>query len=221
MASFAKALRAAGTGRARRGWKLAAGLAAIAIVLAIVLATRHRSEAVAIAATASRRLTMDPGCEEFPRFTRDGKTIIYDGLIDGDTNGRVLRRPPNGSAEVIVTLPAGARPYHLLQLRTGDIIVMWFTSTKQRPDGMVIAEINPAGEIRIVEQGLVDYEGGLALDTHGDGYYFLRKGATTGNELGWRRVGGDAAVVVPGGLAPTGGIDVAPDGKSIVFSTCN
>ena len=33
---------------------------------------------------SARRLTFDPGCEEFPSFTPDGKTLVYDALVEGD-----------------------------------------------------------------------------------------------------------------------------------------
>jgi Tol biopolymer transport system component/tRNA A-37 threonylcarbamoyl transferase component Bud32 len=302
MHAFAKALRAAVTGErpSRTRWWLAGGAAAVAAVpIVLVLALRGGSGTPAMAVTATRRLTVDPGCEEFPKFAADGKTIVYDGLIDGDyeilvrdrftgarrrlthapgwdygpalspdgkrvayvhrdalgrvgrvidfagdakppvelgpisgypswtpdgvlltgdSEGHVLRRMPDA---VIATLPAGAHPYHQIKLRGDRLVAMWFTSTKQRPDGMVIGEIDAGGATRIAEEGLVDYEGGLVADTSGDGYYFLRKGASTGNELWWRRWGSDSpSVVVPGGLAPSAGLDVAPDGKAVVYSSC-
>jgi Tol biopolymer transport system component/predicted Ser/Thr protein kinase len=302
MKSFARDLRAAATGaRPRWRWWLGGGVAAAAVALIALVVARHGDRgAPEITVSSTRRLTVEPGCEEFPRFLPDGKTIIYDGLIEGDyeilardrdtgavrrlthapgwdygaslspdakrlayvhrdaagrvgrvidvtgdrtappvqlgaiagypswtpdgvlltgdLQGRILRRMPDA---VIATLPAGAHPYHVLALRSGHLVAMWFTSTQQRPDGMMLGELGANGEIRVVETGRVDYEGGLASDSSGDGYYFVRKGVGTGNELCWRRFGSDAAsVVVPGGLSPSGGIDVAPGGRALAYSTC-
>jgi Tol biopolymer transport system component len=38
----------------------------------------------AIEVTGSRRITLDPGCEEYPRLHPDGKRVVYDGVIDDD-----------------------------------------------------------------------------------------------------------------------------------------
>jgi Tol biopolymer transport system component/tRNA A-37 threonylcarbamoyl transferase component Bud32 len=303
MHAFARALRVAATGeqpKRPRWWLVGAAVAVVALPIVIALALRGGGGGTpAMAVTATRRLTVDPGCEEFPHFAPDGRTIVYDGLVDGDyeilardrftgarrrlthapgwdygpalspdatrvayvhrdalgrvgrvidfagdakppvelgpiagypswtpdgvlltgdVEGHILRRMPDA---VIATLPAGAHPYHQIKLRGDRLVAMWFTSTKQRPDGMVLGEIDASGATRVVEEGLVDYEGGLVADTSGDGYYFLRKGASTGNELLWRRWGSDApSVVVPGGLAPSAGLDVSPDGKAVVYSTC-
>lgn len=34
--------------------------------------------------SGTRRITFDSGCEEYPSFLPDGKTVVYDGLADGD-----------------------------------------------------------------------------------------------------------------------------------------
>src|SRR5690606_4120854 len=41
--------------------------------------------AAAIAVDEVRRLTFDPGCEEMPTFFPGGRAIVYDGVVDGDT----------------------------------------------------------------------------------------------------------------------------------------
>ncbi len=68
----------------RRVWLLGAVIAivgAIAVVWAMFV--RGRGPVVKpMLVTASRRLTLERGCEEYPRFA--GDRIVHDGVIDGD-----------------------------------------------------------------------------------------------------------------------------------------
>ncbi|HVV88696.1 MAG TPA: hypothetical protein VHE35_36880, partial [Kofleriaceae bacterium] len=267
--------------------------------------------------TASRRLTLDPGCEDYPHLTPDGQRVVYDGVVDGDyevlsiavdgTDRRRLTHAPgwdyaaavspdgtrvayvhevgegrtamltsiDGSAPprslgpiagyptwtsdgallvaddaarilrwdlptdaaapaaaadtaaaapaaprvtVLGQLPTGARPYHLADVPGDGVAILWWTSSDAETS--VLGELDRKGHLRIVEQAATDYEGGLAPAAGAHGYYVARKGATTGNELWWRRWGTATAAVVPGGLSPRAGLSVARDGTRLVFSTC-
>jgi serine/threonine protein kinase/Tol biopolymer transport system component len=297
----------------RRRWLAAAALvAAAAFVLAFSFAWRLRSRSAgkpaappaAIEVTSSRRLTLDPACEEYPRFLPDGETIVFDGVIDadyevhrmaidgtaverltrssgwdyaaavspdgarvafvhegaegrtlrvlalgddaaprdlgpttgypawtrdgallvGDASGRIVRWDLTASPAteiaretVLGQLPAGARLYHLAHVEGSGIAVLWWTSTEADATGL--GELDADGTLRVIEQSATDYEGGLAPAPSGGGYYVTRRGATTGNQLFWRKWGGDAEVV-PGGLSPRAGVDVSRDGRRMVFSTC-
>ena len=54
--------------------------------------------------TATRRITFEAGCEEYPSFTPDGKTVVFDGVMENDyelgaldlasgTSGRLTHEP--------------------------------------------------------------------------------------------------------------------------------
>lgn len=305
MAAFATELRAAARPMAWRPWAVAvAALLAIAGGLLIwkLAASNPRAEVV-ISVTASRRLTMDTGCEEYPRFTPDAQAIVFDGVIEGDYE--VLRMPLDGGPRhrltrdagwdyasglspdgtrvayihegsagrtvrvigdgddhqaaldlgpisgypgwtrdgallvgdgagrvlrwelgdggvaretVLGQLPAGARAYHFATVGALGVAVLWWTQSDGDATG--IGELASDGTLRVIEETATDYEGGLAPSSSGRGYYVTRKGATTGNQLLWRRWGGGEPVVVPGGLSPRAGVDVSRDGKRLVFSTC-
>ncbi|HEY8144795.1 MAG TPA: hypothetical protein VIG06_19085, partial [Kofleriaceae bacterium] len=67
---------------------LVLAIAAVGVAIALVLIERSRDRpaaAPAIAITSVRRLTFDPGCEELPSFWPDGSAVVFDGVIDGDT----------------------------------------------------------------------------------------------------------------------------------------
>jgi Tol biopolymer transport system component len=261
-------------------------------------ATRAPPPPLAIEVTSSRRITLDPGCEEYPHQHRDGKRVIYDGVIDadyeimvadletnehrrlttspgwdyasslspdgaqiafvhediagrtlrvmpvdgstpprelgaivgypswshdgallvGDTGGRILRRDlASGRETVVGTLPAGARLYHLVDVKDEGIALMWWTSSDA--DATSLGELDRSGHLRVIEEFATDYEGGLSAAANGRGYYATRKGATEGNQLLYRAWGGTKPVAVPG-VSPGAGIDVRADGKRLVFSTC-
>ena len=65
------------------------GAAAIALVAARPGTSREdRTPPAAgsdFAVRATRALTVDPGCEEWPSFTSDGREILFDGRVGRDT----------------------------------------------------------------------------------------------------------------------------------------
>ena len=98
MRSFAAALRAVEEelAAARRGrlWPAAiavvgiAALAAGGIAIVRVGAARQEEQPPAppgIRIDKVRRLTFDSGCEELPSMWPDGKAVVFDGVVDGDT----------------------------------------------------------------------------------------------------------------------------------------
>ena len=303
MASFAAALRAAAR-PVRRRWLAAAAIGVVAVVAGAGWAlTRGPTPPPAMVVTASNRLTLDPGCEEYPRLTPDGRQVIYDGVVDGDyelfsialdgtdrrrlthqpgwdyaaavspdgtrvafvhetparrtamalaldrdeppvtlgaisgyptwtRDGALVVGDPTGGilrwelgpdlrvarATVLGHLPAGGRAYHLAAVDGDGVAVLWWTASDV--DDTALGELDRHGRLRVVEETRTDYEGGLAPGVAPHGYYVTRKGATTGNQLLWRRFGGGDEAVVPGGLSPQAGVDVGRDGKRLVFSTC-
>ncbi|HEU5055548.1 MAG TPA: protein kinase [Kofleriaceae bacterium] len=96
MRSFAAALRGVEEEliAARRGRLLPIGVAVVGIAalaaggVAIVRvgAAREKEEPPpAIEIAKVRRLTFDSGCEELPSMWPDGKAVLFDGVVDGDT----------------------------------------------------------------------------------------------------------------------------------------
>lgn len=72
--------------RARRRRLLAAAAALFALgsaSVAVALVWRS-SHGPSITVKSTRHLTFDPGCEEYPSFSPDGKTLVYDGLAGDD-----------------------------------------------------------------------------------------------------------------------------------------
>jgi eukaryotic-like serine/threonine-protein kinase len=302
---------ATATATAKRWWPIAfAAAAAFGAAAIIALASRRGSSTkppprVQLAVTGSQRLTLDPGCEEYPRFTPDATHIVYDGVVEGDSEilsiplgggpperltraagwdyapaispdgariayvhedtagrtlrvvgiagdqagptvdlgrisgypawtrdgallvgdpgGRILRRElaSDGSVDretVLGRLPAGARPYHLVDVEGAGVAMLWWTSSDA--DAAALGELDRDGTLRVIEEATVDYDGGIAPSAGARGYYATRKGVATGNQLLWRPWGGGAPEVVPGGIAPRAGVDVSRDGKRLAFSTC-
>ncbi len=78
-------------GRGRRWLPVAVAGALVAaggVTAALLSSERSRDRpaaAPAIAITSVRRLTFDPGCEELPSFWPDGSAVVFDGVVDGDT----------------------------------------------------------------------------------------------------------------------------------------
>jgi Tol biopolymer transport system component len=84
MPAFAAALRAvAAAPPRRRRWPwIAAGGAALLALGGAGLALR-RSDPGPVVSGPARRVTFDPGCEEFPSFTPDGRTLVFDAQVEG------------------------------------------------------------------------------------------------------------------------------------------
>ena len=288
-----------------RWWYAAGGAGLLAIAVGGWFVVRSLGSAPppvarppTIEVTDSQRITLDPGCEEYPRQHPDGKRVVYDGTIDGDyeimvvdletkehkrltttpgwdyasslspdgttiafvhediagrtlrlvpidgsapprtlgaivgypawtddgalllgdTGGRIIRRDVTSGAETVLgTLPAGARLYHLVDVKDAGVALMWWTSSDA--DATSLGELDRTGHLRVIEDFATDYEGGLAAAGKGRGYYATRKSATEGNQLQYREWGGSKPLAVPG-ISPGAGIDVSSDGKRIVFSTC-
>jgi len=95
---------------------------------------------------------------------------------------------------------------------------MWWSASNA--DAASFGELGLDGTLRVVDEGLLDYEGGLAAAPGRRGYFVTRRAATTGNELWYRPWGGGAAVVVPGGLSPEAGVAVSRDRRHLALSTC-
>jgi hypothetical protein len=117
MRSFALALRVVEDGltAARRGrlWPLGVAIVGIAaltaggVAVVRVGAAREadRPPAPGISVAKLRRLTFDPGCEELPAMWPDGKAVVFDGIIDGDTE--LVRLDLDTDARVRLTSTPG------------------------------------------------------------------------------------------------------------------
>ncbi len=68
----------------RRGTLAIAAALAFATILGGAVLIVRRPAASPVVVRSTRRITFDLGCEEYPTFTPDGKTLVYDGLADGD-----------------------------------------------------------------------------------------------------------------------------------------
>ncbi|MGE0396300.1 MAG: protein kinase [Kofleriaceae bacterium] len=303
MAAMVADARAALLVRSKRWPWIAAAVAGIAAASGITYAVTREAEApseepVEITIGATRRITYDPGCEEYPRLHPDGKRIVYDGVVDGDyeiqirdldganhrrltsspgwdyaaavspdgrwiafvhehplnrrlivigidggeprdlgaivgypawsrdgkllvgdMQGQIVKRALDGGETIVLgRLPAGARLYHLVEVAGAGVALLWWTSSEA--DATALGELGLDGTLRVVEETSVDYEGGLAASGQGRGYYATRRAMTEGNQLLFRRWGTSKPTVVGSGLSPGAGIDVAADGKRLVFSTC-
>ncbi|HEY2745325.1 MAG TPA: protein kinase [Polyangia bacterium] len=95
-----------------RVWAVGAALVAFAcIVGGWAFFGRHpapppppKPEPPSVTVTGTRRITFDVGCEEYPSFTPDGKTVVFDGVMENDyellaldiasgTTGRLTHEP--------------------------------------------------------------------------------------------------------------------------------
>src|SRR5439155_8860297 len=111
----------------------------------------------------------------YPAWSHDGALLI------GDAEGHILRRDLATNHDTILgTLPAGARLYHLVEVRDRGIALMWWTSSDA--DATSLGELDRTGHLRVIEEFATDYEGGLSAAANGHGYYATRKGATEGNQ---------------------------------------
>jgi serine/threonine protein kinase/Tol biopolymer transport system component len=61
-----------------------AALAALSLIATAIALVRPGTLHTPATVKSTRHLTFDPGCEEYPSFTPDGRTVVYDGLVDGD-----------------------------------------------------------------------------------------------------------------------------------------
>ncbi|NVB77644.1 MAG: protein kinase [Kofleriaceae bacterium] len=90
---------------------LAAGGGALALAGGFVwLVLRDSSDGRAaklapptIEVTASRRLTLEEGCEEYPHFHPDGKRIVFDGIASGDYEIMTLDLDTNARKQLTST----------------------------------------------------------------------------------------------------------------------
>jgi Tol biopolymer transport system component len=298
MAEFAAALRVA---THRRG--LRAAFAALVVALlaggATFVATRPRAarREPAPVVTGTRRLTFEAGCEEYPSFVAGTRSIVFDGLVDGDyeiealdldtgarrrlttspgwdygaspspdgklvayvhggetarrvfvvpfaggdaidrgaiPEGRpawtndgellvaggdsdVLVRGPDGSERRAFTLPPGGTLQVARELDGGDFVVTWYPAATG-DDGLVAEVLG--GRFRALDGAVTDNQSDVVLSPDRRAYYLLEHGLSSENVVVRRRPGGARQTGVPGGISPSGGLGVAADGKSLVFSTC-
>ena len=118
MRSFAAALRAVEDElvAARRGRFLPLGIAVVGVAalvaggIAVVRVGAAREEEPpaplpGIHIAKLRRLTFDSGCEELPSMWPDGKAILFDGVVDGDTE--LFRLDLESGARVRLTRSPG------------------------------------------------------------------------------------------------------------------
>jgi serine/threonine protein kinase/Tol biopolymer transport system component len=84
MRELAAALRAAGA--PRRARSIGIGLAAVALggIAALAFALTRPSPTANAVVRSAHRLTFAPGCEEYPSFLPDGRSLIFDGNSGGD-----------------------------------------------------------------------------------------------------------------------------------------
>src|SRR5262249_17299194 len=68
-------------GRRRTAWIAGALVIAGASTAVASLRTKPVFEP---SVSATRRITFDAACEALPAFSPDGKTLLYDGVVDGD-----------------------------------------------------------------------------------------------------------------------------------------
>ncbi len=121
--------------RWRRGWTLiVAVVGGTAVALAIWLRPLQQA-APALRLDSTRRLTVEPGCEEYPRFTPGGE-IVYDGLVEGDYE--ILALDPKNGVRRRLTHSAG-----------------WDVGPVVSPDGKHVAYVHFAAgkELRVVPIG--------------------------------------------------------------------
>jgi predicted Ser/Thr protein kinase len=122
------AVSAALTPRWRKRALLGAGAAVLAggaatVAIAAVGGERAPEPRADFVVRATRSLTIDPGCEELPAFTPDGREILYDGEVDRDTE--ILAITPDGKTRRRLTHSPG-----------------WDIGAAPSPDGRRVAYIH-------------------------------------------------------------------------------
>jgi hypothetical protein len=117
-----------------RRHRVAVGAAVLAVGAAasftVIAATRSRRPPAMVVASA-RNLTTDPGCEEYPSFTPDGREVVFDGVVDDDIELEA------------VAVDTGAR--RRLTHAPG-----WDLGAAVSPDGRHVAYVHDARELRVV-----------------------------------------------------------------------
>jgi len=134
--------------RWRRAGLALAGAAAIAGgITALRAARRPSSERAAdvVAVTGNQRLTFDDGCETGPTFTRDGRAIIFSGLVDRDVE-LVRLELADGSRLRLTSMPG------------------WDLGAAASPDGKRVAFVHfgeRGRELHVVEGGRTRFIGSV------------------------------------------------------------
>jgi Tol biopolymer transport system component len=157
----------------------------------------------------SRKLGMSAA--GFPSWSRDGAVLAGDG-------DRVVRWGLQKGARqtVVAQLAAGTMVRYVGAFDNGDMAALWQPS--HASNEVVVGELPRGGPPRIVEAKLPLDSIGLAIAPTEHAYFYGRHRATA-NEL-VRRGFGEDAETVGGGLTPSSGISVSPDGKRLAYSTC-
>jgi len=146
MAAFASALRESSrkVTRPRRAPVVAAGIG-IGIVAGAGawFALARGGDHIEIAVSASRRLTFDPGCEEYPHLPPDGRHVIYDGLV-GDDYELMMLDLESGAKRQLTTTPG------------------WDYASSISPDGNQVAYVHEDPAIRTLR--VLDLASGASRD---------------------------------------------------------
>jgi serine/threonine protein kinase len=137
MPAMVAALREAIRPRARRWPWLVAVPCALGLGAAAWFAFGHRDRDLSIELTDSRRLTMDPGCEEYPQLHPDGRRVVYDGLIGDDYE--ILMRDIDGNTRRNLSATPG-----------------WDYAAALSPDGKLVAYVHEDTAGRVVRVLHVD-----------------------------------------------------------------
>src|SRR5262249_5739689 len=117
----------------------------------------------------------------------------------------------------VASLPTGRVLRYLAPFRDGDLVALWAQSS-QTPE-MILGVIPRGAQPHEIETGLSDDQTGIAVSPRQDGYYYGRHSGAA-NELLRRSRRGGAPSLVPGGISPSSGFAISPDGKRLVYSTC-
>jgi serine/threonine protein kinase/Tol biopolymer transport system component len=132
----------------RRRWPLIAGAGALLLAggFATWLALRDGANgepAIEIKMSSTRRLTFDPGCEEYPHLHPDRRRVFYDGLVDGDYELQALDIE-SGTKTRLTTAPG------------------WDYASSLSPDGKLVAYVHEDTSTRTLR--VIDSAGGTPRD---------------------------------------------------------
>jgi len=120
--------------RSRRRLRLLVGVgaaAAIAAAIANIAMRDSHPPRVAMVMRATRNITNEPGCEEYPSFTPDGREVVFDGVIDNDVEVQAIE----------IDSGARRRLTHSPGRDVGAVV---------SPDGRHVAYLHAGGELRVV-----------------------------------------------------------------------